>query len=114
MGKVRVQRVENDADYGLYLWKKPDGKFFKDDDGNYLNVQSLRGDISKMTLISQAAAYYGQPEGNPYFLAGGARATDEEYSEQVDRLKQGYIPSLNDVGAIMDAKRGAAQYGDAE
>ena len=42
------------------------------------------------------------------------RATEEEYSEQVDRLKQGYIPSMNDVGAVVDAKKSAAKHGDDE
>ena len=37
MPKVRVREVKPDLDYGLYLWKLPTGKFFKDDDGNYLN-----------------------------------------------------------------------------
>lgn len=112
--KVRISEVKPDLDYGLYLWRLPTGKFYKDDDGNYLNIPGLKGDIEKMSILRKAAAHYGQPEGSPYFLAGGMRATEEEYSEQVDRLAQGYIPSLNDVGAVVDAKRAAAKYGDDE
>lgn len=112
--KVRVTKVNPDLEYGLYLWKLPTGKFFKDDDGNYLNIPSRIGDIEKMNILRKAAAYYGQPEGKPEFIAGTSRATDEEYSEQVDRLKQGYIPSLNDVGAVIDAKRGIAKHGGDE
>ncbi len=114
MPKVRVQEVQPDLDYGLYLWKLPTGRFFKDEDGNYLNIPGLKGDLEKTAIIRKAAAYYGQPEGSPYFLAGGMRATEEEYSEQVDRLKQGYIPSMNDVGAVVDAKKSAAKHGDDE
>ena len=112
--KVRVRTVEPDLEYGLYLWKMPNGRFFSDGDGNYLNVESLRGDIEKMSILRKAAAHYGQPDGQPHFLPGGARATDEEYSEQLDRLKNGYIPSLNDVGAVADAKRAVAKNGDDE
>lgn len=112
--KVRMREVQPDLEYGLYLWRQDDGKLFKDEDGNYLNIPGLRGDIEKMAEIRNAAIYYGSQGGSPYFLAGGMRATDEEYSEQVDRLKAGYIPSMNDIGAVIDAKRGVAKHGDAE
>ena len=112
--KVRIREVQPDLDYGLYLWKLPTGHFFKDGDGNYLNIPGLRDDLEKMTILRKAAAHYGQPEGSLHFLAGSTRATDEEYAEQLDRLKQGYIPSMNDVGAVVDAKKSIAKYGDME
>ena len=111
---VRVSEVKPDVQYGLYMWRLPDGKLFTDDDGNYLNIPAMYGEISKIAELREAAAYYGQPEGTPYWKAGLQRATEEEYSEQVDRLKEGYIPSLNDVGAVMDAKRSAARRGGDE
>lgn len=114
MPNVKISKVDPNLEYGLYLWKLPSGKFFKDDNGNYLNIPAMHGDIEKMSILRKAAAYNGQPEGTPYFLAGGLRASEEEYSEQVDRLKAGEIPSLNDVGAVIDAKRGIAKYGDSE
>lgn len=112
--KVKVTEVKPNATWGLYMWRLPNGKLFKDDDGNYLNIPSLRGDIEKMATIKKAAAYYGQPEGTLHFEPGVQRATEEEYREQVDRLAAGEIPSLNDIGAVVDAKRGAAKYGDRE
>lgn len=112
--KVKVSEVKPDLEYGLYVWILPTGKPFKDNDGNYLNIPALRGDIKKLAELRQAAIYYGQPEGTAKFLPGGMRATDEEYSEQVDRLKEGYIPSMNDIGAVVDAKKAAAKYGDYE
>jgi hypothetical protein len=45
-------------------------------------------------------------------MAGTERITDEEYSEQVDRMKQGLIPSKNDLGAIIAAKQTLDAYGD--
>jgi hypothetical protein len=42
------------------------------------------------------------------------RVTDEEYSEQVDRMKAGLIPNLNDLGAVQAAKDTIAKYGDEE
>ena len=38
--------------------------------------------------------------------------TEEEYSEQKDRMKQGLIPSLNDLGAIDAAQKTLRMYGD--
>lgn len=112
--KVKISKVDPDVDYGLYLWKLPSGKYFKDDDGNYLNIPARFGEIDKISNIKQAAAYYGKPDGEAVFIPGTTRATEEEYSEQLDRLKEGYIPSLNDVGAVVDAKRGLAKHGDTE
>jgi hypothetical protein len=114
MPKVKVTEVKSQSTWGLYMWRLPNGKLFKDDDGNYLNIPSVLGDIEKMKRVRDAAAYYGQPLGSLHFEPGVQRATDEEYREQVDRLAAGEIPSLNDIGAVVDAKRGAAKYGDQE
>jgi hypothetical protein len=43
-------------------------------------------------------------------MAGSRRVSDEEYSEQKQRLMEGYIPSETDIGAWMDAERGARQH----
>jgi hypothetical protein len=109
---VRVSEVKSDAQWGLYMWRLPSGKLFSDGNGNYLNIPSMYGDIEKISIIRKAAAHYGQPEGTPHFEPGVQRATDEEYAEQVDRLKAGEIPSLNDIGAVSDAKRGLQKYGE--
>lgn len=122
IGKSRVT-VENVGDaqrkhfgyeWGLYFWRLPDGHLFKDSEGNMLNIPSIKGDIGQMTKLMRAAAHYGQPEGTPWFYAGVSRATDEEYQEQLDRLQEGLIPSLNDIGAVAAAKKSLEIYGDAE
>ena len=100
--------------FGLYFWRLPNGHLFKDDEGRLLNIPSIEGDLSQMTKLMKAAAHYGQPEGTPWFYAGVNRATDEEYQEQLDRLDQGLIPSLNDIGAVAAAKKSLELYGDAE
>lgn len=100
--------------FGLYFWRLPDGHLFKDDEGRLLNIPSVEGDIGQMMKIRQAAAHFGQPDGEPWFYAGVNRATDEEYQEQLDRLDQGLIPSMNDIGAVVAAKKSLELYGDAE
>ena len=109
-----AQRKHFGYEWGLYFWRLPDGHLFKDDEGRLLNIPSVKGDLSQMAKLMKAAAHYGQPEGTPWFYAGVGRATDEEYQEQLDRLDQGLIPSLNDIGAVAAAKKSLELYGDAE
>ena len=122
LGKSKI-KVENVGDaqkkhfgfeWGLYFWRLPDGHLFKDEEGRLLNITSVKGDLSQMSKLMKAAAHYGQPDGTPWFYAGVNRATDEEYAEQLDRLGQGLIPSLNDIGAVAAAKKSLEVYGDAE
>ena len=106
MGKVNVKHIEKMYDWGLYFWQLPDGHLFRNENNDLLNIPAQRGDLSKIAELAKAAAYYGQPEGKAWFYAGGKRVSDSEYSEQVDRLKEGYIPSVNDLGAHYDALQG--------
>lgn len=109
-----AQRKHFGFEWGLYFWKLPDGHLFKDDEGRLLNIPSVKNDIGQIAKLRQAAKAYGQPDGEPWFYAGINRATDEEYQEQLDRLDQGLIPSLNDIGAVAAAKKSLELYGDAE
>lgn len=115
LGKARVTLVEPTGyAWGIYVWKKSNGKWFTDGQGNVLNVPANKGDESQIQKLKEAAAHYGEPDGQPVFFPGTARITDEEYSEQMDRMKQGLIPSLNDIGAVIAAKKTLAEYGDEE
>jgi hypothetical protein len=119
IGKTKVTQVDKGTgqkhmfgyEWGLYFWQLPDGHLFRDGEGNMLNIPSVKGDIGQMAKLRAAAAHYGQPEGQPWFYAGANRATDEEYEEQVDRLKSGLIPSMNDLGAVAAAKKSLQIYG---
>jgi len=71
----------------------------------------MKGDISKIAELKKAAAYYGEPEGEPHFFPGLARVTDEEYSEQKQRMMEGWIPNLNDLGSVYDAQQTIKKYG---
>lgn len=114
IGKSKVTTIPKMYDWGLYFWQLPNGHLFHDGEGNFLNIPSMKGDISKMAEIRAAAAHYGQPDGQPWFYAGVQRASDERYSEQVDRMKQGLLPNMDDLGAVADAKRTLAIYGDVD
>jgi len=109
---VRRQVIEKKYNWGLYVYKKANGKWFTDGEGNVLNIPAVRGDITKIAELKNAAMYYGDAgDGQCIFVPGLTRVTDEEYSEQVDRMKQGLIPSLNDLGAIDAAQKTLRTYG---
>lgn len=112
IGKSKLTVMDKDYDWGIYVWQRENGKWFTDGEGNILNIPSHRGDGLQLHKLSQAAAYHGEPNGKAIFFPGMGRVTDEEYSEQVDRMKQGLIPNLNDLGAVAAAKQTLQMYGD--
>lgn len=112
IGKTKVQVIEEKfSNVGIYVWQLPSGKYFTDGDGNALSIESMINDQAKIKEITEAAAYYGQPEGKPVFFSNVRKISDEEYSEQVDRMSQGLIPSNNDLGALIAAKKTMDTYG---
>jgi hypothetical protein len=112
IGKSKATFIPKDYEWGLYFWKLPTGHLFHDGQGNLLNIPSMKHDISKIAELRKVAAYHGQPKGTPWFYPGIKRATDEEYSEQKQRLQEGLIPNVNDLGAIYDAQQTIKQHGD--
>lgn len=114
VGNVRRRVIETDTQFGLYVYKKADGTYFTDDDKNVLNIPAMKGDLSKIAELYAAAKYWGDPgDGECKFVPGLTRVSDEEHSEQVDRLAQGLIPSMNDIGAWQDAQKSFDTYGEA-
>jgi hypothetical protein len=110
---VRRQVIEKNYDWGLYVYKKSNGRWFTDGTGSVLNIPAQKGDISKIAELKTVAKHYGDPgDGQAIFVPGLTRVTEEEYSEQVERMKAGLIPSLNDLGAVQAAKDTIAKYGD--
>jgi hypothetical protein len=112
IGETKIRVIEEPfSKAGMYVWVKPDGKFFTDNDGNVLNIPSMKDDQVKIKELRQAAAYYGQAEGKELFMSNLARVSEETHSEQVDRMSQGLIPSMNDLGALIAAKQTIDAYG---
>ena len=112
---VRRQVIEKKYNWGLYVYKKSNGSWFTDGDGNVLNIESMRGDLSKITELKNAAKYYGdEGDGEAVFVPGLTRITDEEHSVQKDRMRQGLIPSMNDLGAWYAAQQTHDKYGPSD
>lgn len=112
IGKSKATIIDKGYNWGIYVWKKANGKWFTDGNGNILNIPSMKGDLSKLAELKQAATYYGEPDGEPVFFAGLNRVSDEQYSEQKQRMSEGLIPNMNDLGAVYAAQQTIKQYGD--
>jgi hypothetical protein len=112
---VRRQVIEKKYNWGLYVYKKSNGSWFTDGEGNILNIESMRNDLSKITELKNAAKYYGdEGDGEAVFVPGLTRITDEEHSVQKDRMNQGLIPSMNDLGAWYAAQQTQDRYGKSD
>lgn len=114
LASAKIQVIEKQYDWGLYVWIRENGKPFLDEEGNILNIPSKKNDAAQIAKLKDAATYWGEPNGTPLFYPGLGRISDEEHSEQVDRMKQGLIPNLNDLGAVKAAQDTIALYGDEE
>lgn len=115
VGESRAKIIEKHYDWGLYVYKKANGKWFTDGNGSILNIESMKGDIAQIAKLRDAAKYYGdEGDGNCVFVPGLTRITEEEYSEQKERLAEGLIPSMNDLGAWKAAQDTHDKYGSDE
>jgi hypothetical protein len=105
--RSRIRPVEQGQfyDFGVYMWQMPNGSFIADDDRNFLNIPSQKGDIVRIGRLRDAVKAFGITEGEPVFFAGHRRVTDEEYYEQQERLKDGYIPDDHDLPAMVEDAR---------
>ena len=115
IGPTKISVVEeNFSNAGIYVWQLASGKYFTDGDGNALSIESMKDDPSKIKELTDAAKYYGQPDGKAVFFANVRKISDEEYSEQQDRMANGLIPSTNDLGALIAAKQTFNKWGSDE
>lgn len=114
VGESKISLIDKGYHWGIYVWQKSNGKWFTDGDGNILNIPSYRDDQNQINKLRDAAKHYGEPDGKPVFFSGMGRISEEEYSEQMDRMNNGLIPNLNDLGAVKAAKDTIEMYGDEE
>jgi hypothetical protein len=113
IGETKVQVIKEEFSlFGTYVWMKPNGKPFTDGQGNALSIEGMKDDKSRIKELADAAKYWGQADGRAVFYPNMKKISDEEHSEQVDRMKQGLIPSMNDLGAVIAAKKTLELYGD--
>lgn len=99
--RMKVSIVE-ESPFGLYVWLTKDGAIVTDEEGNYLNIESMKGDERKIEILRNTAKDLGVDGGKPQFLSGYRRVTDEEYEYQRQRLEWGLIPDELDLAAFKE------------
>ena len=101
MGKMKITGVD-EVNWGLYMWQMPDDTLVMDDEGGYLCVPSVKGDIRQIKKIKDVAKYHGLEDGHPIFFAGHRQVTEDELDEQKRRAELGLIPDPQDLPAMME------------
>lgn len=92
----------DEVNWGIYVWQMPDGSIVRDEDGNTLNIPSVRGDINQIKKLKKVAQELDLEEGHPLFFSGHRRVTDEELEEQKSRAQMGLVPDPLDMPAMME------------
>jgi len=110
MGKMKVTPID-EANWGIYVWQMPDDSVVRDEEGAYMSVQSMRGDIRQIKKLKELAKYYGLEEGHPIFFAGHRPVSDEELEEQKSRAALGMVPDPQDLPAMMEYIKEARELG---
>ena len=70
----------------------PDGKPIMNENADVLNVQCKEGDLIAIADLQKKAMYWGGPDakdGQPKFIAGVYRLSDEELAAQIEEYAQG-------------------------
>ena len=101
MANMKVTPVE-EVSWGVYLWQMEDESIIMDDEGGYLSIPSLKGDIRQIKKLKKAAQEFGVNEGKPIFFSGHRQVTDEELQEQKQRAELGMVPDSKDLPAMME------------
>lgn len=101
MSKSKVSVVE-ESEEGTYVWRMPNGQWAGDDKGRFMNIYSRKGDLSKLKALHEVAKSYGITEGAPIFLSGKRPVSDDEYQEQIRRMKFGLVPDPLDMPALRE------------
>ncbi len=100
MKKTNIQTVD-EAAYGVYVWEMPNGQWVGDDEGNFLSIASMKGDLKRINELTEAARHYGIMVGKPLFLSGNRKISDEEFEYQKQRQAFGLIPDEHDIPALV-------------
>lgn len=108
--KTTGKRFVDEVNYGVYVWKVPDGRTVADSEGRQLSIASLRGDLSRMKRLQDAVNSYGIFEGAPEFISGARKISDEEYEKQVARLENGELPDEYDIPALIEEMKYRKQF----
>lgn len=101
MGRMKITSVD-EVNWGMYMWQMPDETLVMDDEGAYLSIPSIKGDVRQIKKLRDVAKNHGLGEGKPLFFSGHRPVTDEELVEQRQRLDLGLVPDPQDMPAMLE------------
>lgn len=96
----RPKRVLEDTvtEWGLLVWKLPDGTYIMNGDQEYLSVGPCKiGNPVAVSNMKAAVASMGITVGEPFWLPGFRKVTQSEWEDQMERLIDGKTPDIVDV-----------------
>lgn len=100
IGPKRAIAVPESA-YGVCMWQLPDGTYLSDGP-YYLSMEGVMGDARVEAKMRKAAYYWMDAEiGQPAWVSGARKVTDDEYDDQSARLRDGLIPDEYDAAQQM-------------
>ena len=105
--KRRTKRsiVEEGFEWGMYVWKMPDNKILGND-GSVLNVVSMKGDFTKMAALKRFVnEELGIQAGEPFFMGGVERLSENEWEGQMEQMLDGKVPDRDWRSNIEQAKK---------
>jgi hypothetical protein len=88
--------------YGTYIWQTPEGKLVSDEDGNFMCIYAIKGDVKKITELRNFAKSYGVEEGEPVWFSGHRPVSQEEYENQKQRMDWGLVADEWDIPALKE------------
>jgi hypothetical protein len=98
---MRITPVE-EVNYGTYLWQTSDGKIVTDEDGNYMCIYAIKGDVKKIKQLREFAEAHGVEDGSPVWFSGHRPVSQEEYENQKQRLDWGLVADEWDIPALKE------------
>ena len=101
MSKMNVTPID-EVNWGLYAWMMPDETLVMDEEGGYLSIPSMKGDIRQIKKLKDAAKYHGLEDGHPVFFAGHRPVDNEELETQKQRMELGLVPDVMDTPAMLE------------
>jgi len=96
------RKLIEEYNWGVYIWKTPEGKVVKNSDGDLLLINSIKNDQIQMEKLKKAAESCGIEGGQPIFLSGHRPVTEEQYEHQKARLAAGLVPDELDYFAAKE------------
>lgn len=82
-------------DFGVCLWRMPDGAVLGDEEGRFLSMTGMLDDPIVEAKMKKSAVYWIGDEallGEPFWVPGSRQISDSEADDQMENLMSGKVP----------------------